>query len=454
MSQFALSGRSTQRVIVVAGVAVITLLVAAIELVAGSGVTYDVWGAMLIGPILVLVTIPSLVREARREADPKLLQFLTVALILKLLAALIRYYFDFHVYQGHTDALGYHQAGTRWAGHILAWDLYDGGQSLIGTNFIELVTGIVYAITRPTLLGGYLVFSWLAFLGLFFFYRAFVLAVPEGRSRTYARFLFFLPSLLFWSSGPGKDAWMVFTLGVACLGAAHLVTGRTWKGVATMSASLWLASLARPHVAGMLAISVAVSIGISSLWQRRSAMLPRRAAALGVAAVFTVVFVWAAVNYLASRSVDTDQGLAVALGEVENTTAQGGSEFQPFVVDSPAQFPRAAVTILFRPFPFEVNSAEALISGLEATFLLSICVLRFRWLLAAVSSLRRQPYVLMALCFVGLFIVGFSGIANFGILVRERTQMLPLFLVLLAIPPRIADQPQHEHRLSTRAQVR
>jgi hypothetical protein len=254
--------------IVALGGVMIALLVT-VEFVAASGMTYDVWGAILIGPILVLVSIPILAREARREADPRLLQFLMIALIVKLLAAIVRYSFDFHVYQGHTDALGYHQAGTRWAGHILAWDLYDGGQSLIGTNFIEVVTGVVYAITRPTLLGAYLIFSWFGFLGLLFFRRAFVLAVPQGRSRTYGRLLFFLPSLLFWSSAPGKDAWMVFTLGIACLGAANVFTGRTWQGFAWMSASLWLSSLARPHVAGLLAISIAVSICVYILCRIR-----------------------------------------------------------------------------------------------------------------------------------------------------------------------------------------
>jgi hypothetical protein len=33
-----------------------------------------------------------------------------------------------------------------------------------------------------------------------------------------------------------------------------------------------------------------------------------------------------------------------------------------------------------------------------------------------------------------LFVFGFSTISNFGILARERTQVLPFFLVLLAIP--------------------
>jgi hypothetical protein len=33
-----------------------------------------------------------------------------------------------------------------------------------------------------------------------------------------------------------------------------------------------------------------------------------------------------------------------------------------------------------------------------------------------------------------LFIVAFSSIGNFGILARERCQLLPFFLVLLAVP--------------------
>jgi hypothetical protein len=32
------------------------------------------------------------------------------------------------------------------------------------------------------------------------------------------------------------------------------------------------------------------------------------------------------------------------------------------------------------------------------------------------------------------FVVAFASIANFGILARERVQLLPFFLVLLAVP--------------------
>jgi hypothetical protein len=43
----------------------------------------------------------------------------------------------------------------------------------------------------------------------------------------------------------------------------------------------------------------------------------------------------------------------------------------------------------------------------------------------------RQPYVLYCLIFTMAFIVAFSSFNNFGILVRQRAQLFPFFLVLL-----------------------
>jgi len=47
-----------------------------------------------------------------------------------------------------------------------------------------------------------------------------------------------------------------------------------------------------------------------------------------------------------------------------------------------------------------------------------------------------------------LFVFAFSSIANFGILARERTQVLPFFLVLLAVPAarRASEQAQPNDR--------
>jgi hypothetical protein len=44
--------------------------------------------------------------------------------------------------------------------------------------------------------------------------------------------------------------------------------------------------------------------------------------------------------------------------------------------------------------------------------------------------------VAFALAYTGLFILAFSAIGNFGLLTRQRTQLLPFVLVLLAMPAR------------------
>lgn len=50
--------------------------------------SYDIWGALIIGPILVAVSLPILALLTRRESDPWLSRLLVAALVVKLLAAL------------------------------------------------------------------------------------------------------------------------------------------------------------------------------------------------------------------------------------------------------------------------------------------------------------------------------------------------------------------------------
>ena len=104
-------------------------------------------------------------------------------------------------------------------------------------------------------------------------------------------------------------------------------------------------------------------------------------------------------------------------------------------MDSPARAPLAAITVLFRPFVFETDNLQGLLAAIEGTALLVFCLARFRWGWAAIRSLRRQPYVVFCFVYTLLFIVAYSSYANFGLLVRQRVQLYPVFLVLLSIPP-------------------
>jgi hypothetical protein len=139
-------------------------------------------------------------------------------------------------------------------------------------------------------------------------------------------------------------------------------------------------------------------------------------------------------QFLNDSGVPTDRGLAGALDQLSQNTDYGGSEFEPTAVANPLNLPVGFLTVLFRPFVFEVNNTQALATALEGTLVLGLSLIGFRHLWSAVRSIRRRPYVAFALFYVGLFVVGYSGLANFGLLARQRAQLLPLYLVLLAVP--------------------
>jgi hypothetical protein len=315
-------------------------------------------------------------------------------------------------------------------------DFSTGLDSLSSTDFIRFFTGLVYTVTGSSVYAGFLLYSWLAFWGMFYLYRAFVIAVPDGNRRSYARLLFFLPSMLYWPSSIGKEAWMLFCLGLAAFGTARLLTGRPWRGLALAGTALWLGALVRPPVTGMAAVALVAAYLV--------ARPPRRLGALGpVVKLFALIALLAvaglllgkASSYLLEKGIDPQDGVSNVLGESARRTGQGGSSFNaPTAIGSPAKLPLAVVTILFRPFPFEAHSAQVAVTALESTLLLCLTVARRRGVWQALRHPRRRPYVAFVVVYSLLFVFAFSSIANFGILARERTQVLPFFLVLLAVP--------------------
>jgi hypothetical protein len=378
-------------------------------------------------------------------------QLLLLALVLKFVGSLVRYWVAVHVYEGNADAFEYHRVGVDLAMGFRAGNFDTGLASLSGTDFISFFTGIVYTITGPSIFAGFLLYAWLAFGGMFYLYRAFTIAVPDGRRRSYARLLFFMPSMLYWPSSIGKEAWMLLTIGVASFGVARLLSGRPWRGLAVAGTALWLAALVRAHVSGMLVLGLMVAYLL--------ARPPRRLGALGpvvkLFALVALVVVSAALlsrtqSYLLEKGIDPQDGVTSVLAETTRRTNQGGSNFEAQSTGvSLAKLPYAAVTILFRPFPFEAHNAQAAVTALESLLLLCLTIARRRAIWQAVRHLRRRPYVAFVLVFSLLFVVAFSSIANFGILARERTQLLPFFLVLLALPsarPRPAAPAQSQDR--------
>ncbi len=395
---------------------------------------------LLVAAVLIAVSFPIL-RRPRAEDDPGW------ALVLKLVGAVALYWVTFKFYKGG-DADIYHPAAVAFAKQFRQGNFsihIPDGLGLVGQGFIYVVGGVVYAIVGPSKLVGFIVFAWIGFWGLYFFSRAFQIAVSEETAPRYSRFVFFLPSLLFWSSSLGKDAWMVFTLGMASYGVARILVRRR-GGFVLAALGLLGTAMVRPHVTLMIMVGVVFAYAL-----RRSGGSTghsRLAKIIGLAVIVggSVVLIGQVEQFLNINKLDQKSINRVLATESQGSN-YGGSAYTP---QSPslANFPQSAITVLFRPFPWETHSGQEVAASLEGLFLIGIFVRSWPRLRRLPRSLRRTPYVAYALAYSIVFMPFFSSFANFGLLVRERDQLYPLAFVLLAIP--VAARPsRNSYRQAT-----
>ena len=102
-------------------------------------------------------------------------------------------------------------------------------------------------------------------------------------------------------------------------------------------------------------------------------------------------------------------------------------------VNTPIDLPYATTTVLFRPFPWETHNGQTIVTSLEGLFLIVLTIRGWRRLRSIPRALRREPYVAYCLGITLTFVYAFSSFSNFGILARQRCQVLPFFLVLICL---------------------
>ena len=225
----------------------------------------------------------------------------------------------------------------------------------------------------------------------------------------------------------------------------------------TLAAGLAGVVLVRPHL-GLIVLAGLVLGYAFTIARRRSMLAPVGwIVGLAVLAVTAVILVAQASSFLGVENL-TQESVDQKLSSVEKQTGQGGSEFNPVAVNNPLDVPGATLTVLFRPLPFEAHSPFVAATSLEGLLLIGLCVTSWRRLRSIPALMRSSPYVAYSIGFVLAFVIAFSRFGNFGILARERSQVLPALLVLLALPVtararrtrRGADHRQARPRLTCR----
>jgi len=368
------------------------------------------------------------------------LHIFVLAFFLKMGASTFRMIWALDVKDGRIDAGRYHQTGQILAERFWQWDFGAFGPFLVrGTHFVEALTGVVYSFIGPTLYGGFFFFAFLAFIGSCFFYKAFRLVFPESRGGLYLAMIFFYPSWLYWPSSIGKDSTLAFLIGLTAYGLAlWFRQGRAVPvnyrilAVLMVGFGLYGAYMIRPHIAAFLVIG----IGLSLLFKRY-----RIGAWTPIVTVITIATVpivgWYIINqassFVGAEQLDLSAGIE-AYKDIQRRAGDGGSSFEQVSITDPLGVPKAIVTILYRPFPWEAHRGAALVLALEGTVLLVLTIARFRNVTAAFLAARSNQYLIFIIVYSAVCILAFTSFGNFSIIGRQRLQFLPLFFMLLAYP--------------------
>ncbi len=359
------------------------------------------------------------------------LPFVATALLLHLVGSLLRYVIIQAVYHGVADANGYYGAGKVFAPLFRSLQFPPLHSPYFGTPFINWTTGILFALIGSTLLGGFVVHSALAFVGGWYFYKAFRIAFPDGDHRLFAILIFYLPSMWYWPSSLGKDSLVMLFLGLAVYGVALLFRGGMLRGFVPASLGLLGAFMIRPPIATALMVAAAAAFLLRPA-RRRSpqitaltwlVMVPM----LSLIAFFTVTHTAA---YLGnSNAVEAFQ----AAQSTEFHTGLTGSNFTPPNPLSPVGFPEAVITTNFRPFPWEAGGLFPTLTSLEGVVLGLLIVLRRRQIWRGLARWRTNGMMLFASAAFLAFSVILSSLSNFGLLARQRTQVLPFLFMLICM---------------------
>jgi hypothetical protein len=370
---------------------------------------YEYGTALLLVPLVWLLNVVAIIRISDRMPVLRRLMLVSFAL------------------GNGGDATTYYAVGKQWAAFFGVHGTYPVEGHIWGTSFINLLTGIGITALGPTIPTISVLFASTGWWGLYFFYRAFRKAFPEGRREFGALLIFLLPSSQFWTAAIGKDALMLLSISLMSLGFAYLMTARLSRAVVYLLPGVALGALVRPHVAGMVAIAMLLPYAFAKAVRGPLGALTKT---LGIPVMVAGV-AYLVANATELLKVDSTVGGLERISKFSTGTMHGGSAFGQN--QSTTMKLLLSPFLMFRPFPWEIPNLLAIAATFEALMLLYILWRMRSELLHLLVHWRENPFFLYAFAFGVIFSVVFTlAISNFGLLIRQRTQYTPLLVIIAA----------------------
>jgi len=353
-----------------------------------------------------------------------------------------------HVYR-LGDAIGYYSGGVKYSKMI--WDLdfsfltpAYGDTRMWGTPMMKYISGFLITVIGPTMRGEFLLFSFLSLVGLCLIIRTYAGNYSNQGLKEYALLLLVWPSLVYWPSSVGKDALVLLGTGIVIYAYASRPGRIRWV---TLLFGLALTSLIRPHVSGVLIVSIAAAHWLAGVrhWNVGRVVQGIMILLLGILLLY---------KGFSDLKIDADfEGIEEFVEERSFHSTQGGG-----AVETPglgvSQFPLAIVNVLFRPFPWEAGTPTYAAAFLDMYAFWFLAIYRRRRVMELLKEWRSHQLLRMAIPFVLLYIMMLGvAVGNLGIIARQRIMVMPfLFLFLYAVPSKTAHQ-QPESGIQPRRKI-
>ena len=288
-----------------------------------------------------------------------------------------------------------------------------------GTDAVRYLTMFFSNILRLSFLATSLAYNIFGFVGMAAFDAAIRLAVLKKKKniRRLATLIIFLPSLTFWTSGLGKDSLAFMSAGLV-LWAALDFNKRAWL----MLPAVIIMLLVRPHIAGLLIMSFAVSI----IMQKRGSPIFKVFISV-IAIMAATVLIPIGLKYSSFDSATGSEGLQKYVDQRAKYNMEGGGG----VNISNMPLPLQVLTYLFRPLPFEAHNFGSFASSLDNMILIYLFIVGIKSMLKTRYVSRGENRVFMwTYSFMSLLLLS-TTTANLGISVRQKWMFTPMFIFLM-----------------------
>lgn len=288
----------------------------------------------------------------------------------------------------------------------------------VGSPFVRYLTYLLAVPLHLSIVGIFLVFNIIGYLGLLAFYGSLNSIVRDKQIiiRVLAVITVFLPSVSFWTAALGKDSISFMATGFALWAALNL-KNRLWL----MIFAILIMGLVRPHIASILFASLSLSFIIN-----HKMSLLRRLILILSSLVIALTMISYTLKYLGLGSNILNGQIITYIENRQYAGKPGGGSVDLHSMSLPSKL----FTYLFRPLPYEAYSVNSLLASLDNLYLFLLFLL-FLWGFYK-GKIGHNTYniTFMIIFSIVTWLILALTTANLGTSVRQKWMLMPFLLFI------------------------